>query len=182
MPKRRTKGDESAAPTPADGPDAFTDVLTNESSPPADAAAAVVPPANHESPAYRETTAAGPVGQVDQSAPWPARDEAAAAEPAADTSAEPGNDRRFRTWVIDDARGYCRMTDEQQHRLVVQFVAKPPEDVLAALKGAGFHFQPEYGGLQSVWVRRNDHTGRLQIESIEQLLRAQSAELTGPER
>ncbi len=77
---------------------------------------------------------------------------------------------RLRTWVVDEARGYCRMTDEDYHRLVVQFSAKPPEDVLTAVKGAGFRFQSDYRGQKNAWVRRNDFEGRLQIEAIEKLI------------
>jgi hypothetical protein len=77
---------------------------------------------------------------------------------------------RLRTWVVDESRGYCRMTDEDYHRLVVQFSAKPPEDLLTAVKGAGFRFQSDYRGQKNAWVRRNDFEGRLQIEAIEKLI------------
>ena len=77
---------------------------------------------------------------------------------------------RLRTWVVDEARGYCRMSDEDYHRLVVQFSERPPEDVLTAVKGAGFRFQPDYRGQKNAWVRRNDFEGRLQIEAIEKLI------------
>ncbi len=80
---------------------------------------------------------------------------------------EPG---RFRSWVTDVGRGYHRLTDEQDDRLVLLFDAKPAADVLTAIKGAGFQYQPEYAGLKQAWVRRNDFEGRLQVEAIEKLI------------
>ena len=85
---------------------------------------------------------------------------------ANDSSTQP----RLRTWVADDGRGYCRMSDEDYHRLVIQFNTRPPEDVLTAVKGAGFRFQSDYRGQKNAWVRRNDFEGRLQVEAIEKLL------------
>jgi hypothetical protein len=93
------------------------------------------------------------------------------ATPVTTASGEGKPRGQFRSWVADTSRGYSRMTDEQHHRIVVQFDAKPPADVLTALKGAGFQFQPEYHGQKNCWVRRNDFEGRLQIEAIETLIR-----------
>ncbi len=77
---------------------------------------------------------------------------------------------QFRTWDVDTERSYTRMTDEKHQRIILQFAEKPPADVLTALKGAGFHYQPDYQGQKSAWVRRNDHEGRLQVEAIEKLI------------
>ena len=98
--------------------------------------------------------------------------------PAPPATTEP----RLRTWVVDEARGYCRMTDEDYHRLVIQFTARPPEDVLTAVKGAGFRFQPDYRGQQNAWVRRNDFEGRLQAEAIDKLVTAMIPGPSSPER
>ena len=76
----------------------------------------------------------------------------------------------IRSWVTDTARGYSRLTDEQEQRLVVQFAQKPSTDVLTALKGAGFHYHPDYAGQANAWVRRNDFEGRMQVEAIEKLI------------
>ncbi len=94
-----------------------------------------------------------PTSSVDESAP------------------EPQTERgRFRSWVTDTARGYSRLTDEQEQRLVVQFAQKPSADVLTALKGAGFHYHPDYAGQANAWVRQNDFEGRLQVDAIEKLI------------
>ncbi|MBS0206905.1 MAG: hypothetical protein JSS49_28860 [Planctomycetes bacterium] len=82
---------------------------------------------------------------------------------------------QFRSWVVDMGRGYTRLTDETNHRLVLQFHEKPQPDVLTALKGAGFEFKPDYYGQKNAWVRRNDFEGRLQVEAIEKLF-AQAGE------
>ena len=74
------------------------------------------------------------------------------------------------------------MTDEDYHRLVIQFTARPPEDVLTAVKGAGFRFQPDYRGQQNAWVRRNDFEGRLQAEAIDKLVTAMIPGPSSPER
>ncbi len=98
-------------------------------------------------------TTAPPTSSVDESAP------------------EPQPERgRFRSWVTDTARGYSRLTDEQEQRLVVKFAQKPSADVLTALKGAGFHYHPDYAGQTNAWVRRNDFEGRMQVEAIEKLI------------
>lgn len=85
---------------------------------------------------------------------------------ANDATTEP----RLRTWVVDEARGYCRMSDEDYHRLVIQLNVRPPEDVLTAVKGAGFRFQSDYRGQKNAWVRRKDFEGRLQVEAIDKLV------------
>jgi hypothetical protein len=84
---------------------------------------------------------------------------------------EPPESRgRFRSWVNDSVRGYHRLTDEQEHRLVLLFNDKPSADALLAVKGAGFQYHPDYFGLKHAWVRRNDFEGRLQVEAIEKLI------------
>lgn len=87
-----------------------------------------------------------------------------------ETGSEVPRRGRFRSWVCDTARGYSRLTDEQEQRLVLQFAQKPSADVLAALKGAGFQFVADYAGLNHVWVRRNDFETRLQVEALEKLI------------
>lgn len=90
--------------------------------------------------------------------------------PGATAAATPMSRGRFRSWVVDATKGYTRLTDEQEHRLVLQFAQKPAGDVLTALKGAGFHYHPDYHGQKQAWVRRNDFEGRLQLEAIEKLI------------
>ena len=97
-------------------------------------------------------------------------------------SQSPTQRERFRSWVTDEARGYSRITDNEFGRIVLQFRQKPPAEILSALKDGGFHYQPEYLGHKNAWVRRNDHTGRVQVEGIEKLVRAQSAVLEAAER
>lgn len=88
---------------------------------------------------------------------------------------ESGQRERFRSWVTDDARGYSRIADNEFVRIVLQFKQRPSPEILTALKDGGFHYQPDYLGHKSAWVRRNDYTGRVQVEAIEKLLRSQSA-------
>lgn len=101
--------------------------------------------------------------------------------PKAVVETEPGR-RQFRSWLVDEGRGYSRMTDEKHHCLVLQFAEKPHPDVLTAVKGAGFQFRLDYHGQQNVWVRRNDFEGRLQVEAIEKLLHEFSAGRESPNR
>lgn len=81
---------------------------------------------------------------------------------------------QFRSWVVDEELGYSRLTDVNSNLLLLQFADKPPADVLTAVKGAGFQFKTDHHGQRNVWVRRNDFEGRLQVESIEKLLRSLS--------
>lgn len=87
---------------------------------------------------------------------------------------------RFRSWVTDNARGYSRKTDDHYHMIVVQFEQKPSPEILSALKNGGFHYHPDYAGNPHAWVRRNDHTGRVQTETIEKLVRAQFPGVESP--
>ncbi len=98
------------------------------------------------------------------------RTTAEAAGATADSPSPPTPRGRFRSWVTDVGRGYHRLTDEHEDRLVLLFDAKPAADVLTAIKGAGFQYHPDYGGLKQAWVRRNDFEGRLQVEAIEKLI------------
>ncbi len=79
---------------------------------------------------------------------------------------------QFRSWIVDTRRGYSGLTDEENNYLVLQFAEKPHPDLLAAVKGAGFHFKPDHCGLKNVWVRRNDFHGRLSVQLIEKLIRS----------
>ena len=97
-------------------------------------------------------------------------------------SPESGHRERFRSWVTDVVRGYSRTTDNQFQRLVLQFSQKPSAEILTALKEGGFHYQPDYLGHKNAWVRRNDYTGRVQVEAIEKLVRAQSGVAESVER
>lgn len=100
------------------------------------------------------------LGASDPTTPVSAATEAPASEPRG----------RFRSWVVDTTRGYTRLADEQEQRIILQFAQKPSADVLTAIKGAGFQFLPDYEGLNHVWVRRNDFETRLQVEAIEKLI------------
>ena len=100
------------------------------------------------------------LGASDPTTPVSAATEAPASEPRG----------RFRSWVVDTTRGYTRLTDEQEQRILLQFAQKPSADVLTAIKGAGFQFLADYEGLNHVWVRRNDFETRLQVEAIEKLI------------
>ncbi|MDP1798627.1 MAG: hypothetical protein Q8K78_14130 [Planctomycetaceae bacterium] len=100
-------------------------------------------------------------------------DEPAAAELVTATTEGPSSPEprgRFRSWVTEVSRGYHRLIDEQENRLVLLFDAKPAADVLTAIKGAGFQYHPDYAGVKQAWVRRNDFEGRLQVEAIEKLI------------
>ena len=98
------------------------------------------------------------------------RAELGASDPATTETAAPAPRGRFRSWVVDTTRGYTRLTDEQEQRILLQFAQKPSADVLTAIKGAGFQFLADYEGLNHVWVRRNDFETRLQVEAIEKLI------------
>ena len=87
---------------------------------------------------------------------------------------------RFRGWVTDNARGYARWSDGEYQRIILQFNERPSPDILAAVKDAGFHFQPDYCGFKNAWVRRNDYTGRVQVDAIEKLVRAKSVGQESP--
>ena len=88
-----------------------------------------------------------------------------------ENSEKPASRGQFRSWVVDKDRGYTRMVDEDHQRLVIQFEQRPPADVITAVKGARFHFQPDYCGQKNVWVRQNDFEGRVQVEAIEKLFK-----------
>lgn len=100
------------------------------------------------------------LGASDPTTPVSAATEATAPKPRG----------RFRSWVVDTARGYTRLTDEQENRLVLLFDAKPAADVLTAIKGAGFQYHPDYAGQKHAWVRSNDYQSRLQVEALEKLI------------
>lgn len=108
---------------------------------------------------------------------------AAETRPAAERLAESDHEpERFRSWVADPLRGYRRLTDEQEQRLVLQFDGTPPAAILTALKSADFQFQYDYAGHRNVWVSLNDHRSRLQAETIESLLREQWPAAESPAR
>ncbi len=165
MPKKRTKAAAASEPTTADTIESIAADLDHAVGTEADAPTTATAPTPPEPPAAH-----------------PPVENFAIPESADAGSPASGEGRRFRSWVVDDEHGYSRLTDDQHQRLVLQFAEKPSEDVLTALKGAGFHYQPEYGGLKNAWVRRNDYTGRLEVEVIERLLRAQSPAIESPER
>ncbi len=147
----------------------------------AKATEAEVVPSDVQSESVEMTTAAmveppaavsAPTGTIEEPPFEPTGKYTPGETPPETASAVDGKPRgQFRSWVADTARGYSRLTDEQHQRIVVQFDAKPPADVLTALKGAGFQFQPDYQGQKNAWVRQNNYEGRLQIEAIEVLLR-----------
>lgn len=139
-----------------------------------------------ETPVTTEATTEAPVTSPGHVAPEPVapptaatddsfRAELGASDPTTPVSvtpetAAPAPRGRFRSWVVDTTRGYTRLTDEQEQRIVLQFAQKPSADVLTAIKGAGFQFLADYEGLNHVWVRRNDFETRLQVEAIEKLI------------
>jgi hypothetical protein len=82
---------------------------------------------------------------------------------------------RFRGWTKDHARGYRKRTDEVAKMLVFQFDGKPDADLLSLLKEHQFRYQPEYFGLEKVWVIKNDFQGRCKAEEIEAAIRAKDA-------
>jgi len=110
------------------------------------------------------------LGASDPATPVAATPVAATPVAATPETAAPAPRGRFRSWVVDTTRGYTRLTDEQEQRIVLQFAQKPAADVLTAIKGAGFQFLADYEGLNHVWVRRNDFETRLQVEAIEKLI------------
>jgi hypothetical protein len=87
---------------------------------------------------------------------------------------------RFRSWVTDTTRGYARWSDNEYQRIILQFNERPSQEILAAVKEAGFHFQKDYCGLENAWVRRNDYTGRVHVDAIERLIRAQTVGTESP--
>lgn len=102
--------------------------------------------------------------------------------PEEQRATQPANRGRFRSWVSDPSRGYSRLSDEEQRRIVLMFDEKPPADVLTAVKDAGFQYQSDYHGLKSAWTRYNDHEGRIQAEGIDNLVRSLIAGASSPER
>lgn len=142
---------------------------------------AITPPANEIPPQQSEVTLVTPP-IAEQAIPVISETESAAPGTSAPAAAEAGQRERFRSWVTDTARGYSRMSDDQFRRIIIRFDQKPAPDILSAVKGAGFQFQPDYLGHKNAWVRRDDHTGRLQVEAIEKLIRAQTPGLESPER
>lgn len=96
------------------------------------------------------------------------------------TSEELPQRERFRSWVTDTARGYARWSDNEYQRIVLQFNERPSQEILAVVKEAGFNFQPDYCGMKNAWVRRNDYTGRVRVDAIEKLIRAQAVGMESP--
>jgi hypothetical protein len=85
--------------------------------------------------------------------------------PATEQQAAPAVPSRgqFRSWVVNEARRYTRLTESPS-------AEKPQAAVLTAPKGTGFEFRPGYYGQKNARVRRNDCEGRLQDEAIEKLV------------
>jgi hypothetical protein len=79
--------------------------------------------------------------------------------------------KQFRSWVVDTALGFTRLTDDINHRIVLQFEKKPEPEILTAMKTAGFQYKPDYFGQKNCWVRRNDFEGRMQVENLEKMLK-----------
>ena len=88
---------------------------------------------------------------------------------------------RFRSWVNDTDRGYSRLTDIEQRKIVLTFGEKPPSDVLTAVKDGGFQFKPDYAGVKNAWVRFDDHQGRIQAEAIDSMVRSLIPGRSSPE-
>ncbi len=80
---------------------------------------------------------------------------------------------RFRSWTVRTASGYEKLTDNKRGLLVLKFQDRPSEEILAAVKDAGFQYHPNYEDQGKVWLRKNDFEGRVQVDKIEAILRQQ---------
>ena len=89
---------------------------------------------------------------------------------------------RFRSWVTAAQHGFSKLTDDERQRLVLLFDEKPADEVIAAMKGAGFQYHPDYHGHKHAWTRRNDYEGRLLVEALEKLIRSADAAVEPPAR
>jgi hypothetical protein len=130
------------------------------------AAAEAAPVTNSEATATLDAVQSEPPPVAEASEPeMVAQTSPAVEQPAAETRRG-----RFRSWVVDSGRGYTRLTDVDNHCIVLQFNEKPNPDVLEAVRGAGFQFRSDYHGQQNCWVRVNNFEGRQHVESIERLI------------
>ena len=92
---------------------------------------------------------------------------------------EPGADRpRFRSWTINRAVGYERLSDSKRGQILVKFADRPSDDIREILKQAGFRYDPDYENQGKVWHRRNDFEGRVSADRIDALVREQQAEVS----
>ncbi len=80
---------------------------------------------------------------------------------------------RFRSWTVRTDSGYEKLTDNKRGLLVLKFQDRPSEEILAAVKDAGFQYHPNYEDQGKVWLRKNDFEGRVQVDKIEAILRRQ---------
>jgi hypothetical protein len=160
---------ESLTPTDFDAPPLMPAAVIEEYRPDADSGHRSSPPAGGDAAqaAARDVPTDSAMVAPTEPRMGETADPATTASADSPTSAPRG---RFRSWVVDETRGYQRLTDETSHRLVLLFRDKPADDILSALKGAAFRYEPEYAGLRQAWVRRNDFEGRLQVEAIEKLI------------
>ena len=80
---------------------------------------------------------------------------------------------RVRSWRVRTDSGYEKLTDNKRGLLVLKFQDRPSEEILAAVKDAGFQYHPNYEDQGKVWLRKNDFEGRVQVDKIEAILRQQ---------
>ena len=89
---------------------------------------------------------------------------------------EPGADRpRFRSWTINRAAGYERLSDSKRGQILVKFADRPSDEIREVIKQAGFRYDPDYEHQGKVWHRRNDFEGRVAADRIDALVREQQA-------
>ncbi len=169
--KRATKNADAASDLRADSTPATKEAMSDGLMECLPSTPKIEPPTSGEQPVVQQ-----------QAAEQPVADSVATGGPVNGPSKGDEVLPRMRTWIVDEARGYCRMGDEDYNRIVVQFSQRPPDDVLTAVKGAGFRFQPDYRGQKNAWVRRNDFEGRLQVEAIEKLIHELIPGPSSPER
>jgi hypothetical protein len=110
-----------------------------------------------------------------ETAPTVASDDQPATSSETALALAPTPKPRFRGWTKDHARGYRKLTDEVTRMIVFQFHGKPDANLLSLLKEHQFRYQPEYFGLEKVWVIKNDFQGRCKAEEIEAAIRAKDA-------
>ena len=92
---------------------------------------------------------------------------------------ESGADRpRFRSWTINRAAGYERLSDSKRGQILVKFADRPSDEIRDVLKQAGFRYDPDYEHQGKVWHRRNDFEGRISADRIDALVREQQPEVS----
>ena len=92
---------------------------------------------------------------------------------------ESGADRpRFRSWTINRAAGYERLSDSKRGQILVKFEDRPSDEIREVIKQAGFRYDPDYEDQGKVWHRRNYFEGRISADRIDTLVRQQQPEVS----